>query len=190
MSEKGNFIVRINRTKQPGDKRPLFQGHIVNPATGQEYAVALWGSTDKNGNAAFHGRANPYATNAEAVAQIGQLIAADAPAHPPLEDNGMTLDAQQVVLFTNRYKDAEHPNRPDFWGRWNPGNGQPLVAVSAWSHKDRYQRPLIAGQTALPQKAVDVAKDEATPESLDELIEAGTVTKGTVSKTKSRDRSR
>jgi hypothetical protein len=190
-TDRGNFIGNLNRTKQPGDKRPLFQGRIGLPGSDKEYVFALWGYEGKNGKTVFNGRANAFASNSDAIAQVGELIRADGPATGvALEDNGLTVKPQQLVLFANGFKDEAHPNRPDFYGRWNPGDGQPLVAISAWMHKDRYERPLLAGQTSFPRKDVDPAKVEATPQTLDGLVQAGLVTTADQAKPKRPAKSR
>jgi len=176
MSEKGNFIVYTNRNKQPGDQRPLFQGRLAAPGEEKHFAVALWGGKDKNGNLMFTGRSSAYASNSEAMAQVEDLLAADAPAEGVLEEAGLKIAPHQIVLFKNAFKDAEHPDRPDFWGRWNPGAGLPLVAVSGWMRKDRYQRPMLAGEVTLPKPGVEVGKAEASEQTLNDLIEAGVVT--------------
>jgi hypothetical protein len=73
----------------------------------------------------------------------------------------LSLDPYQVILFANRFKDpvpAESADlaelrakRPDYWGRLNPGDSTPVVAISVWLTQDRYKRPLLAGATTYPQ---------------------------------------
>lgn len=184
MSEKGNFIVYTNRNKQSGDQRPMFQGRVATPGGDKEFAVALWASKDKNGNVMFTGRTSAFASNSTAMDQVEELLAADAPAAEVLEEAGLKIAPQQVVMFKNGFKDAEHPDRPDFWGRWNPGAGQPLVAVSGWMRKDRYNRPMLAGEATLPKPGVEVGKSEASGQTLESLVETGVVTKGVNAKAK------
>lgn len=176
MSDRGNFIVYTNRDKAPGDNRPAFTGRVAAPGSEKEFALALWAGKDKTGRMMFTGRTMAYAASSEAIDQLRDLVDADAPAQDALEEGGLKIEPMQIVMFQNGFKDASHPDRPDFWGRWNPGNGQPLVAVSGWLRKDRYQRPMMAGQTSLPQPGVEPAKEEASAQSLQTLIETGAVT--------------
>lgn len=176
MEKRGNFAVYTNRSKQAGDKRPLFQGTITAPETDHAYSVAVWGSTASNGKLAFYGRSERYANNADAASQISDMIAADAPAETTVDASGLSLEPTQLVLFANGFKDADHPNRPDYWGRWNPGAGQPVLAVSAWLRKDRYQRPMLAGQVSAVIRSEEIARDEKDEASLDTLVETGKVT--------------
>lgn len=190
MSERGNFIVYTNRDKQPGDNRPAFTGRVAAPGTEKEFTLALWAGKDKNGRMVFTGRTLAYAASSDAIEQLRDLVEADAPDQEALEEGGLKLEPMQIIMFQNSFKDAAHPDRPDFWGRWNPGHGQPLVAVSGWLRKDRYQRPMLAGQTSLPQPGVEAAKAEASVQTLEQLVNTGLVTTADKAKTKPRGASR
>lgn len=170
----GNFIAYTNREKQAGDKRPTFQGRVTMPGSDREFALALWAGRDVKGNVVMTGRTSIISANDDVSKQLDDLIAAGEPA-AAIEEGGLKLDATQIVLFKNGFKDAENPKRPDMWGRWNPGTGEKLVAVSAWLRKDRYERPMLAGQSSFPQPGVDVSKVEAPP-TLEQVIESGLVT--------------
>lgn len=170
----GNFIVYTNREKQSGDRRPAFQGKISEPGSDRAFAVALWASRDVKGNVVMTGRTSIIAASDDAEQQLEALAAAGEPSEA-IEENGLKLEASQIVLFKNGFKDAEHTKRPDMWGRWNPGNGERLVAVSAWLRKDRYERAMLAGQSSYPQPGVEAAKEESTP-TLEAVIASGQVT--------------
>jgi hypothetical protein len=45
---------------------------------------------------------------------------------------------------------APEKNRPDYWGAYNPGNGEPVVRISAWAKKDRNQHAMLGGATSYP----------------------------------------
>ena len=126
---KGNFIGFSNRYKQQGDKRPNFDGRIAIPGTEREFRMALWAGQDKHGNVMFSGRASDISTSDSALEQIGAMAGVGSDAKT-LEENGIKLEPGQIVVFKNGFKDEANPNRPDFYGRWNPGTGDKLVNVS------------------------------------------------------------
>lgn len=63
---------------------------------------------------------------------------------------------------------GENRSLRDFWpthyGFVNFGDGTPLVRISAWLDKDRYQRPILTGSTQFPiSKERDVADAASKP---------------------------
>lgn len=67
---RGDFVAWQNRYKQPGDKRPMFEGKLTAPGSDAELPVTLWSHeyTDpKSGEARimFSGTVGAVATNAE-----------------------------------------------------------------------------------------------------------------------------
>ena len=162
---KGNFIGFSNRYKQQGDKRPNFDGRIAIPGTEREFRMALWASQDKHGKVMFSGRTSDISTSDSALEQIGAMAGVGSDAKT-LEENGIKLEPGQIVVFTNGFKDEANPNRPDFYGRWNPGTGDKLVNVSVWARNSKTKQAMLTGQTqyALPGKeladAGRVAADE------------------------------
>ena len=150
----GNFVAFINRDKQPGDKRPMFQGRLAQPGQESEHPFTLWAHefTDpKTGEVKtmFNGEAGTVALNAEAADQVNALMRA-APSIDGTIGN-LKLAPRQLVLFPNRFKsDAPEKKRPDYWGAYNPGDGTPVVRVSAWMAKDRYQNAMLRGATSYP----------------------------------------
>ena len=89
----------------------------------------------------FNGEAGAVALNAEAADQVNALMRA-APSIDGTIGN-LKLAPRQLVLFPDRFKsDAPEKKRPDYWGAYNPGDGTPVVRVSAWMAKDRYQNAM------------------------------------------------
>lgn len=63
----------------------------------------------------------------------------------------LELAARQIVLFPNGFKDeAPEKKRPDYWGAYNPRNGEPIVRIGVWAKKDRNQHAMLGGATARP----------------------------------------
>ena len=55
------------------------------------------------------------------------------------------------MLFPNGFKDeAPEKKRPDYWGAYNPRNGEPIVRIGVWAKKDRNQHAMLGGATARP----------------------------------------
>lgn len=143
---------RTNRTKDA----PAFQGTVTLPNQ-DERGFALWASRSKQtGEIIFSGRA---AENKQV--QIEKLIDpakqfGDREIELMQKDGakGLTIKPHDMVMFTNRQKDAEHPTRPDFWGYYNPGGDQPLMRMSAWTHTDRSGNVMLSGsiQPNQPEK--------------------------------------
>ncbi|MBU1211123.1 MAG: hypothetical protein KJ587_07615 [Alphaproteobacteria bacterium] len=46
---RGDFVAFLNRDKQPGDKLPIFKGHIAKPGSDETVNLSLWAHeyTDK-----------------------------------------------------------------------------------------------------------------------------------------------
>lgn len=145
---QGNFIgfAANPRYKREGDRKPNFTGRIAVPGAKDEFDLALWAGTDKNGRVMFTGSAATISRDADVHEQIAQMAGVGSEARR-MEENGIELRPGQMVLFANGYKDAENPNRPDYYGRWNPGKGQKLVTISAWARKSDKGQALLTGQT-------------------------------------------
>ena len=200
---RGDFAAFMNRDKQPGDKRPAFEGHICRPGSDQKRPLPLWAHeyTDpKSGEVKimFSGRAaktvdtvvtadmtpaQQLAALTKAVPQT-QLGQADAAA---LVLGNLTLADDQVVLFPNGFKDeAPDNNRPDYWGGYNPGDGSPIVRIGAWMKTDRNGRLYLASVTSYPIPGKSEAEQQAAQPDLAKLVEDGVVSKGMPEKKKSR----
>ena len=86
------------------------------------------------------------------AAQIAVIArTSDTTRSKPLTEGNLVIDPHELVLFPNVFKDAEHPNRADYWGRANMGDGRPLVSVGMWLKQDRYGNPVLAGSTSFHQ---------------------------------------
>lgn len=149
----GNFVAFKNREKNPGDKRPAFDGRIAMPGSEDERDFALWAhdfidKTTGEARVMFNGAASATARNADAGTQIAAMTSGKG------EDagySGLTLAPRQVVLFPNRFKDeAPDKKRPDYWGAFNPGDGSAVVRVSAWARTDRNGNVYLSGATSYP----------------------------------------
>lgn len=181
---RGDFAAFLNRDKQPGDNKPIFDGRIAKPGTEDEQRVALWAFeyTDKKTGevrTGFNGTAGAIVTTAAPMDQIASLLK-QAPAADVIEMPGnLKLAPRQVVLFANPSKDdAPEKKRPDFYGYFNPGDGSPVVSISAWMGKDRYDHAKLSGATQYPTPGKSVAEQQAAAPELAELVASGQVSKG------------
>lgn len=160
-NERGNFIAGQNRGKEQGSKQPDFTGRLSIPGRSVEHGVALWVRKDRNGKNYFSGRMDPMPITDNVAAQIEQLAQPNGTGEILDAGPNLSLDPYQVILFANRFKEpdpADTPEqaeqrakRPDYWGRLNPGDSSPVVAISIWLAQDRYKRPLLTGATTYPQ---------------------------------------
>lgn len=178
----GNFVAFLVRDKQPGDRKPTFDGRLTLPAQDAQLNIALWGHefTDpKTGEMQimFNGRADAVSPSDDPLAQVTSLMrdgTTDAASIGTL-----SLAARQLVLFPNRFKDdAPGKQRPDYWGAFNPGQGQPVVRISAWMRKDRYQHAMMTGATSYPLLGKSEAAQQDALPSLSELETQGVVSPG------------
>lgn len=151
---QGNFIgfAANRRYKREGDNKPDFTGRLAVPGAEKEFEFALWAGQDKRGRVTFTGSSATTSRDDTVHDQIRAMAGIGSEARR-LEENGLELRPGQMVLFANGFKDAENPMRPDFYGRWNPGQGQRLVSISAWARNSDKGQPLLTGQTqyALPK---------------------------------------
>lgn len=177
----GNFIAYLNRDLEPGVKKPAFDGRISIPGRDEEMRFALWAHAYRNPSTGetqvmFSGKASNVVTNAAPLEQMTTLVKA-SPENTKATIGNLTLAPRQVVLFLNRFKaDAPEKDRPDYWGAFNPGNGEPVVRISAWARRDRNDHAMLTGATSypLPGKSETQQQDAA----IDSLIATGAVSKG------------
>jgi hypothetical protein len=177
-STRGNFIAGQNRGKAQGSSQPDFTGRLSIPGREGDHAVALWLRKDKNDRPYFSGRMDPMPLTDNVAAQINHLAQPGGTGEVMEAGPNLTLDPNQVILFANRFKEpdpADTPEqaeqrakRPDYWGRFNPGDSTPVVAISVWLTQDRYQRPLLAGATTYPQpgQRIEAETTERPPEEV------------------------
>jgi hypothetical protein len=187
----GNFVAFLVRDKEPGDKRPTFDGHLKLPNEESELNFALWGheyADPKTGEVQimFNGRTDAVSPSAAPIDQVASLLRDDGGAGP-LSIGNLQIASRQLVLFPNRFKsDAPEKQRPDYWGAYNPGNGQPVVRISAWLRKDRYQNALLTGATSYPLPGKNEAEQQDVTPSIEELEATGMVSRGIPDKAKKR----
>ena len=111
------------------------------------------------------------------IEQVAALIK-DAPKGEASIGN-LKLAARQIVLFPNGFKDeAPEKNRPDYWGAFNPGNGEPIVRISVWAKKDRNQHAMLAGATSYPIPGKTEAQQQDAIAGVEQLIEEGVASRG------------
>lgn len=173
-SQHGDFVAFMNRDKQPGDKRPAFEGRISKPGVEDKHPLVLWAHeyTDtKTGEVKvmFSGLTDAVATNAPAANQIAALVAGADKSAAEATLGNLTLAPRQVVLFPNGFKNepttdgTEPKNRPDFWGAYNPGDGSPIVRTSVWLKQDRNGRAYLSGATSYPIPGKSETEMQAAP---------------------------
>lgn len=179
---RGDFVAFMNRDKQPGDKRPAFEGRIAKPGTEEKREVSLWAheyADAKTGEMKlmFNGTADAIDPAASPSDQLQALVGAVPGADQSL--NNLSLRPRQIVLFPNGFKDeVPDKDRPDYWGAYNAGDGSPLVRISAWLKKDRNGRAYLSGATQFPQPGKTEADMQRADDGLAELLDRGDVTKG------------
>lgn len=167
---KGNFVAFANRYKKRTDDRPNFDGRIAIPGTEREFRMAVWAATDKHGKVMFSGQSADISASDSALEQIASMAGVGADMKT-LEDGGITLKPGQLVMFANGFKDEQNPTRPDFYGRWNPGDGK-VVDISAWARtNERTGAAYLSGQTQYRQKGKNPALDGAAMGELDKTVE-------------------
>lgn len=177
----GNFIAFMNREKQPGDKQPAFDGRLSTPGAEDELRFALWAHEYTNSKTGavqvmFNGQVGVVDAKASALDQVAAL------ARAPSENgeaalSGLTLAPRQIVLFPNGFKDeAPEKDRPDYWGGFNPGNGEAVVRISVWAKKDRNQHAMLTGATSYPIPGKTEAQQQDA--TLETLLASGDLSKG------------
>ena len=159
---RGNFVAFWNYRKGDNEKLPTMQGRLSIPGNQQDRAFALWPSLTDKGDTVISGRlglsANDQITKAADPTREG-------PDDPPIQvgtnpEKMLTINPGSLVLFTNKNKDAENPNRPDYWGYAHVGGGQPLMRISAWTRLDRGGNPMLTGSVQKDEPRKEPGRDE------------------------------
>ena len=178
-TKPGNFIAFVNRDKAPGDNRPAFEGRLSLPGTDAERRLVLWAHELPEAPAGanrvmFMGQADALTADASPIDQIAALTRPPTDAATEATYANLTLRPQQIVLFPNKFKDEDPSKpRPDYWGAFNPGNGQDVVRLSVWAKKDRNGNPMLAGATSYPLPGKSEASMQAdAPTDLLASVEA------------------
>ena len=180
--QRGNFVAYMNRSKQPGDKKPAFDGRIAIPGSDTERRFALWtyDYTDpKTGEQKlmFNGKTDTVAFTDTPNAQIAQL--ARTSEQSVMTQGNLDLAAGQIVMFPNDYQNEQPENdRPDYYGYFNPGDGSPVVRIGAWLTKDRYQHAMMSGATSYPRPNLTERDQQDAEGELQQLLDTGAVRKG------------
>ena len=179
---RGDFVAFMNRDKQPGDNRPIFEGRTAKPGSDDKVPLTLWAHeyTDpKSGEVKtmYSGTVGAVSRDADPADQIAALTRNHATGDQTL--GNLSLKPRQVVLFPNGFKvDAPDKQRPDIWGAINFGDGSPVARVSAWITKTRSGEAMLSGATGYPIPGKSEAEMQKGEDGLKELIDAGTVSKG------------
>ncbi len=165
-TDRGNFRAFKNNSKEIGDDRPLFQGKLTLPNSKDERSFALWPyASDKDGSSILSGRAGASANSQIAAytqppKEQVQKLAVEIPSKT--DGKPFKLEPDSLILFTNKTKDANNQERPDYYGFYNPGDGK-LQRVAAWSQLDRYGNPMLTGSVQPYERNKDVEQDAAGP---------------------------
>lgn len=184
---KGNLVAWQNRYKQPGDDKPVFDGHVTKPGSEEELPLALWAHeyTDKKTGERkimFTGTIGRMPRNVAAIDQVAALIAETS--ETDLSLSNVSVSSGQIVLFPNGFKDqAPEKDRPDYWGPMNFGDGTPVVRASVWL-KQKDGRPYVSGATSFPIPGK--TEPERQDDTLTDLLSDQRVTKGMPAERKSR----
>ena len=187
---RGDFVAFLNRDKQPGDNRPIFEGRVAKPGNDDKVALTLWAheyADPKTGEVKtmYSGTVGAVSRDAAPADQIAALTHA-ADAGDQVLGN-LSLRPRQIVLFPNGFKaDAPDKQRPDLWGAINFGDGSPIARASVWLTKTRTGEAMLSGATGYPLPGKSEADMQRGDEGLKDLIETGAVTKGMPEKKKGR----
>ena len=186
---RGDFVAFLNRSKQPGDNRPMFEGRIAKPGSDEKHELTLWAHEfidPKTGEARtmYSGVIGATSPDADPAAQIAALMRTGASDQAL---GNLTLRPRQVVLFPNGFKDeAPEKKRPDLWGGVNFGDGTPIARSSVWLKKTRTGEVMLSGATSYPQPGRSEADLQRAEEGLGEMLERGEAVTGSPEKRKGR----
>ena len=187
---RGDFVAFLNRDKQPGDSRPIFEGRVAKPGSEDKVALTLWAheyADAKTGEVKtmYSGTVGAVSRDAAPADQIAALTRTADVGEQIL--GNLSLRPRQVVLFPNGFKaDAPDKQRPDLWGAINFGDGSPIARASVWLAKTRTGEAMLSGATGYPIPGKSEADMQRGDESLKDLIETGAVSKGMPEKRKTR----
>lgn len=165
-TDRGNFRAFKNKNKEVGDDRPLFQGKLTLPGLKDERSFALWPyASEKDGATILSGRAGASANSqiaayTQPTKEQVQKLAVELPSRNGAEP--FKLDPDALILFTNKSKDADNPDRPDYYGFYNPGDGK-TQRIAAWSQLDRYGNPMLTGSLQTYEQRMEHEQDAARP---------------------------
>jgi hypothetical protein len=189
---RGDFVAFLNRDKQPGDNRPIFEGRLAKPGSDEKVPLTLWAHeyTDpRTGEVKtmYSGTIGAVSPDASASDQISALTRSGDAGEQSL--GNLSLRPRQVVLFPNGFKaDAPDKNRPDLWGAVNFGDGSPIARSSVWLGKTRSGEVMLTGATSYPLPGKSEGEMQAADPELVDIIAKREVSKGMPDKKKGRGR--
>lgn len=140
MSEqaKGNFTTRINKDKQPGDTKPVYEGRFTVPGTGEEYGFSLFLGEDRTGRKYFSGPVTHQPVNGKLDDQLSALLAGEGAKAEAAE--GQDRPYRLFLLPTQPKDNPERKGEPPaFWGRAMLAPGSEPIQISVWEQDSRFQ---------------------------------------------------
>jgi hypothetical protein len=160
---KGNFTTRINKDKQPGDSKPVYEGRFTVPGTDEEYGFALFLGQDKEGRKYFSGPVTRQPVNGKLDDQLSALLSTEK---APEAGEGQDRPYRLFLLPTQPKERAEGKGElPAFWGRALLAVGSEPIQISVWEQDSRYQinphiTKYLRGNTQYP---VEKGKENDAP---------------------------
>lgn len=162
----GRFTAFKNRDHTPDSKQPAFKGTLYPEGTTDERPLVLWARVSKkSGDTYFTGKAGETA-----AAQIDKIAAGEPDTEPDTNDTDtpeseQQLKPHQLRLFKNTRK-VPGSKQPDYFGRYNPGEGLKIQHLDIWAKNDKYGKPMLSGKVfnPKPEKEKELAK-EIVPEA-------------------------
>jgi hypothetical protein len=155
---QGRLLAFLNPDKEPGDARPAFSGSLTLPDDASERRIALWAHTTKKGHTLLAGRVSQSAQ--EQIAALLRPVSASETLIEEAQSDGkeFAVDPGEVLLFANIRKTPEHAQAPDYWGYFNPGNGEALMRVSVWAKTDSRGKAMLSGALDVHEPARDLQR--------------------------------
>jgi hypothetical protein len=178
-----NCVAFLNRSKQPGDSQPMFEGRIGIPGEEGEHRFAIWAHEYKNPatgemQVMYNGQIDAVTPGTSVKDQVATMMKGDGD-NAEASFGNLKLAPRQIVLFPNRFKsDAPDKNRPDLWGAFLPAANAPIVRISVWEKTDRNGHAMLGGATSYPLPGQSEVEHQDAAPDLKSLVDNGTVTKG------------
>ncbi len=180
---RGDFYAPMNRNKQPGDTRPMFQGRLTKPGDDAKHPFQLWAHpyvNPKTGEhlVSFSGNLDAVSPDAMPMDQIHALLTS----HPEQAERiigNLKLTPGQVVLFPNGFKaEAPEKGRPDYWGWAMPHDGTEPFKLGVWLKKFEDGRTYMSGSSGYPIPGKSEAERQDALTAASRLVSEGVVAKG------------
>lgn len=177
----GNFIAWMNRNKREDDRKPVFTGEITLPEEAGKRPIALWVTvSNKTQKTMLTGRANRSAQDqiakyagksreegggpeAPEVSRDDEFGPEPEAVDEPANELDMDVKPNDIVLFTNPQRDRDHQSRPDYFGYFNPGEGQQVMRLSVWARTDRGGNAMLSGSVVPFERALDRDAERDAP---------------------------